>query len=155
MQRELNRNDTNPISILYNISGLERIQNAKTDLFYAQKIFSFLSQARAKLQNTVKLLWETVTYTITFKKTEQNQRVESWCSKTKVGFKTKCEISCALQQENVVGFEDVTDCSDCDIACTIAIVSCMGCWKYISAHSLLRDNRRSQIHEERIDDDFS
>jgi hypothetical protein len=77
MQHELNRNDAKPISILYNISGLERIQNAKTDLVYAQKIFSVLSQAIVKLENTVNLLLETITYTMTFKKTEQNQRVES------------------------------------------------------------------------------
>jgi hypothetical protein len=49
----------------------------KTDLVYAQENFSFLSQATAKLENTINVLSETVTHTVTFKKTEQNQRVES------------------------------------------------------------------------------
>ena len=49
------------------------------------------------------------------------------CSCKHVGFKTKYEISCTLQQENLFDFEDVTHFSDSDVVCTSAVLSCMGC----------------------------
>jgi hypothetical protein len=122
--------DASSITIFQDIfQDSNELKTLKTDLAYIRANFSFLFQSITKLQMTTNLLSETIKEIkdiedklkkISDSKADAVKQKFRSCIRNNKGFKVTCDISCVLEAEDQVDFEDLEDLS----------VSYIECYKY-------------------------